>query len=194
MRLAFWRRPAEPTSPPAPLPAPPSVQPPPVPPASEPPPVPPELEHLLRALWRDDPVGVEVAAQAVTGRGLDASITAQVAAHGVLSAMLARDAGIGPGEANLLPETLARLQAQGERLVQLAGPLLPRFAPQADDELARFCVLFASGGVASEQDSARLEVENPVQMMRVACLLLVLGHRPAPLEDLVEELRSILGG
>jgi len=30
-------------------------------------------------------------------------------------------------------------------------------------------------------------------MMRVACLLLVQGHRPAPLEDLVEELRAILG-
>lgn len=199
MRLAFWRRP-EPPAPPPPAVGPvhgagsvhgvSSVHPPlPVPAAADVAPMPPEVADVLRALWREDPVGVEVAAQALTGQGGDVMIRAEIGACGLLSQLLAEAVGFAPAATSLAPEVLARMQAHGDTLVQRAAPLLPRFAPGADAELARFCVTFASGALSFDADMSPLE--DSVRVLRVACVLVVTSHRPAPLEDLLAKLAGI---
>lgn len=146
---------------------------------------------MLRGVWRDDPVAVEVAAQALTGQGQDASVRAEVGACGLLSQLLAEGVSLTKEQTSLEPEVLARMTAHGHTLVERAAPLLARFAPGADPDLARFCVAFASGALPLDSDADMAPLEDAVTVLRVACVLLVTSHRPAPLEDLLEKLAGI---
>lgn len=62
-----------------------------------------------------------------------------------------------------------------------------------NEEMANFFVAISGGDIADEQAYAQMQALDPVQMTRVACVLLAQFHFPAPVEELLAELRTLLG-